>query len=72
LITEDRYSDLLRNPTVHDIGGDQHLVQWEADAKVATTVFTMIDNYDVPGLPNCKDLERLSPAAAQRLGSACP
>jgi hypothetical protein len=71
--TGSRYDTLLRNPSVRNVGGDQHLIRWEADTPGdAQRVFTMIDSMDLPALPNCRELDRLPVAARQQLDGACP
>jgi hypothetical protein len=73
ITTNSRYDTLLRNPTVHNVGGAQHLVRWEADTPGdVQRVFTMINSVDVPALPNCTQLDRLPAAARQQLDGACP
>ncbi|HEX3788117.1 MAG TPA: hypothetical protein VHW44_09655 [Pseudonocardiaceae bacterium] len=73
ITTNSRYNTLLRTPTVQNVGGDQHLVRWQADTPGdAQRVFTMIDSVDLPALPNCTELGRLSAAARQQFGATCP
>lgn len=71
--TDSRYDTLLHSPSVQNVGGDQHLVRWEADTPGnAQLVFTMTESVDLPALPDCSELERLSVAARQQLAGACP
>jgi hypothetical protein len=71
--TGSRYDTLLRDPSVQNVGGDQHLVRWEADTPGdAQRVFTMTETVDLPALPNCTDLERLTIAARHQLDGLCP
>jgi hypothetical protein len=59
------YSTLLTHPTVTDVGGGQHVVEWQADTpQSALTVFSLVDDMGLPALPDCA---KLSPAAAASL-----
>ena len=49
-----RYSTTLTNPTVTMIGGGQHIVQWQAGTPAgASTIFQVMQLYDLPALPSC-------------------
>ena len=61
----ERWSALLRHASVTSIGGRQNVVGWQAQAPGrALAVFQLIDNEDLPALPDCG---RLSRAAAARV-----
>ena len=64
LRTVERYSSLLRHAAVTNVGGDAHVVEWQADPSTAETVFEMQVNNDLPALPNCS---RMTPAQAARI-----
>ncbi|HVV19630.1 MAG TPA: hypothetical protein VHF06_09360 [Pseudonocardiaceae bacterium] len=68
VVTDEKYDTLLHNPSVTTVGGAAHLVRWEVETSQAERLFQMIENSDVPGLPDCS---RLPPAAAAKLGAAC-
>jgi hypothetical protein len=73
IASNSRYDSLLRNPSVQNVGGDQHLVRWDADTPGdVQRVFTMAERIDLPTLPNCGELERLPTAARRQLDGACP
>jgi hypothetical protein len=57
-VAENRpFSTLLSNPSVKNIGGDQHIVQWQADTSSrADLIFAMYEQKDLPGLPPCSRL----------------
>ena len=46
-------------PTVTNVGGDTHIVEWQADPSTAETVFEMQVNVDLPALPNCGKMTEL-------------
>lgn len=59
------FSTLLSHPSVKDLGGSQHIVQWQADTSSrADLIFVMYEQKDLPALPNCT---RLPPAARSRV-----
>jgi len=64
LRTNERYSALLRHATVTSVGGDSHIVEWQADPSTAETVFQMQVSNDLPALPNCS---RMTVIEAQRI-----
>jgi hypothetical protein len=73
IATNSRYDALLRNPSVQNVGGNQHLVRWEADTPGdVRRAFTMAERIDLPALPNCGEFDRLPIAARQQLDGACP
>lgn len=59
LRSDERYSALLRHPTVTDVGGDTHIVEWQADPATTETVFQMQVGEELPALPNCGKLTEL-------------
>jgi hypothetical protein len=68
LATNQPYSKLLSQPSVTDIGGSQHVVQWQADTTSrADLIFEMYERTDLPGLPDCPRL----PAAARSRVAGC-
>ena len=66
LRTEERYSALLRNATVTNVGGDSHIVEWQADPSTPETVFQMQVSNDLPALPSCAKMTQAQ--AAQIIG----
>jgi hypothetical protein len=65
LATNQPYSAQLAHPSVTNVGGSQHLVQWEADTPGrASLIFQMPLDRDLPGLPYCA---RLPTAARSRV-----
>lgn len=57
------YSKFLKQVTVTTVGGSQHLVEWQADTPGnAQTVFLMVENVDLPALPDCGKLTRAQAA----------
>lgn len=57
LATGQGYATVLRDPSVRDVGGSQHLVAWDADTlHGANQIFEMLDNDDLPALVKCSDL----------------
>ena len=63
--TNQPFSALLSHPSVTDIGGSQHVVEWQADTSSrADLIFQMYEQMDLPALPNCT---RLPPAAQSRV-----
>lgn len=63
--TNQPFSALLSHPSVTDIGGSQHVVEWQADTSSrADLIFQMYEQMDLPALPNCT---RLPPAARSRV-----
>jgi hypothetical protein len=61
---DERYSSLLRHATVTDVGGDAHVVEWQADPSTVETVFQMQLTGDLPALPNCA---KMTEAEAARI-----
>jgi len=62
--TNQPYSTLLSHTSVTDMGGSQHIVQWQADTTSrASLIFQMYENRDLPALPDCT---RVPPAARSR------
>ena len=52
--TNQPYSNLLSHPSVTDLGGSQHIVQWQADSTSrADLIFQMYESRDLPALPDC-------------------
>jgi hypothetical protein len=51
----------LTHATVTNVGGDTHVIKWEADSPSVQTVFNMLLNFELPGPPDCA---KLTPAAA--------
>jgi hypothetical protein len=63
-----RFSTLLTHATVTNVGGSEHVVEWQADTpQNAQTVFLMAEEIGLPALPDCL---KLSAAAARALGCA--
>jgi hypothetical protein len=61
--TNERYSKILTHPTVTNIGGSQHVVQWQADTPGnASQVFNMVDEFGLPGLTDCAELSQAAKA----------
>lgn len=50
----------LTHATVTNVGGDAHVIKWEADSASVQTVFNMLLNFELPGPPDCA---KLTPAA---------
>lgn len=62
--TNESYSALLKHATVTNVGGSHNVVEWQADTpRDAMTVFRMIEDVDLPGLPDCSRLTPLQRAA---------
>lgn len=66
LRSNERYSALLGHATVTNVGGDAHIVEWQAAPVTAETVFEMQVTDDLPALPNCGKITALE--AAQIIG----
>jgi hypothetical protein len=67
-----RYSTMLQQPSVRNLGGSANVVSWEANVPGdAQRVFVMTDSVDLPALPDCQQLDRLSPAARQAARVPC-
>jgi hypothetical protein len=65
IATNQPYSTLLSHPAVTDIGGSEHIVQWQADtASRADLIFQMYERVDLPALPTCT---KLPPQARSRV-----
>jgi hypothetical protein len=65
IATNEPYSTLLSHPAVTDIGGSEHIVQWQADtASRADLIFQMYERVDLPALPTCT---KLPPQARSRV-----
>jgi hypothetical protein len=65
LVANEPYSSLVTHPTVTTVGGSQHVVEWQGDTpKSATTVLQMVNDIDLPALPDCQKLTALE---AERL-----
>jgi len=63
--TNQPYSTLLSDPSVTDVGGSQHIVQWQAvTSGRADLIFEMYVRRDLPGLPDCT---RVPPSARSRI-----
>jgi hypothetical protein len=63
--TNQPFSVLLSHPSVTDLGGSQHIVEWQADTSSrADLIFAMYEQMDLPALPNCT---RLPPSARTRV-----
>jgi hypothetical protein len=61
--TDERYSAVLLHPSVTSVGGSQHVVEWQADTPAnASLVFLMIEQVDLPALPDCGALTPLARA----------
>lgn len=61
-----RFSALLPHATVTNVGGDAHVVEWQADPSSVETVFSMLENIALPALPDCA---KMTPAEkAQIIG----
>lgn len=57
------------------VGGSQHIAEWQANTPGnAATIFQMMVDLSLPGLPNCRGFEsRLTPAALAHLKiNGCP
>jgi hypothetical protein len=54
----------LTHASVTNVGGDTHVIKWEADSPNVQTVFNMMLSFELPGPPNCA---KLTPAAAERV-----
>jgi hypothetical protein len=50
----------LTHATVTNVGGDTHVIKWEADSPNVQTAFNMLLNFELPGPPDCA---KLTPAA---------
>jgi hypothetical protein len=50
-----RFSSLLTQPQVRDVGGPEHVIAWQAgtpgDSQLA---FQLVESTDLPGLPDCQ------------------
>jgi len=66
LRTNERYSALLGHATVTSVGGDSHIVEWQADPSTPDTVFQLQVSNDLPALPSCARMTPLE--AAQVIG----
>jgi hypothetical protein len=63
--TNQPFSALLSHPSVTDLGGSQHVVQWQADTSSRPElIFEMYEQIDLPALPDCT---KLPPAARTRV-----
>lgn len=60
----ERFSAILPHATVTDVGGDAHVVEWQADPANVTTVFNMQASDALPALPDCS---KMNPAAKARI-----
>lgn len=55
--TDKPYSAFLKHVTVTTVGGSHHVVEWQADTpRSAMIVFQMIEEIDLPALPDCSRL----------------
>jgi hypothetical protein len=72
LTTNTRYASTLGHPSVDEIGGDEHVVGWNADVTTGgpLRIFSMVQAIDLPALPDCPELNRLPPAARQQADRA--
>ncbi|WP_154814101.1 hypothetical protein [Actinophytocola xinjiangensis] len=68
--TREPWSDLFADVTTDNLGGDQHVVSWDADTpgKPPTLVMNMLSKVDLPGFP-CQG--RMTPEMARELGDYC-
>jgi hypothetical protein len=62
----ERFSAILPHATVTSVGGDAHVVEWQADPSNVETVFNMLNSDGLPALPNCSRLTSVQ--AAQVIG----
>jgi hypothetical protein len=62
----ERWSVILPHATVTSVGGDTHVVEWQADPSNAETVFIMLNDAGLPALPDCSKMTALQ--AAQIIG----
>ena len=62
----ERFAAILAHATVTSVGGDAHVVEWQADPSNVETVFTMVNTGSLPALPDCS---KMTPAEkAQIIG----
>ncbi len=61
-----RFSAYLPHATVTSVGGDAHVVEWQADPADVETVFNMLNSSALPALPDCSKISRA--LAAQTIG----
>lgn len=47
------FSAILPHATVTSVGGDAHVVEWQADPSSVVTVLEMLDMLGLPALPDC-------------------
>ena len=65
-LLNERFSAVLPHATVTSVGGDAHVVEWQASSPNIETVFNLVDEGSLPALPDCS---KMTPAqAAQVIG----
>jgi hypothetical protein len=57
---------ILPHATVTSVGGDAHVVEWQANLSDVETVFDMANSGGLPALPDCSKMPEA--AAAQIIG----
>ncbi len=61
---DERFSAVLPHVTVTSVGGNEHVVEWQADPSNVETVFDMLNSEALPALPNCS---KVTPAQAEQI-----
>lgn len=74
MVTATPWTEILAHPSSHDVGGDEHVVSFEADTPnaPASGILNMLNRLDLPAFPCAAAPARMTPAQRKAMADKFP